>query len=302
MIEQGAGMATSQVAPGGAMPTEPRIAQPQPAAQQAPQYKVRPGFVPVNGGDEYRPSTAEEEKFYGTKGQVSKKTGKFSPITPPPGMVIRQSPGGGIEFIQGAGAADRFTKAAEEAKKQTVQSADVNVQDLMEVKRLYASVMQSKGILPAAKRKLESMTPGTELYTIQSELIKPFQDRLGLEQITQMRQSSPTGAALGNPSNAEGQQLRSKFGSLDATASPAIFNRNVNRAIESYLDVIHGTPEQRDKLVEEGKITEQQNAQIEALYPSSTMNTMGIEQPRQTGGTGNPAIDEIIQRNNIKIK
>jgi hypothetical protein len=85
-----------------------------------------------------------------------------------------------------------------------------------------------------------------------------------------MRQSSPTGAALGNPSNAEGQQLRSKFGSLDATASPAIFNRNVNRAIESYLDVIHGTPEQRDKLVEEGKITEQQNAQIEALYPSST--------------------------------
>jgi hypothetical protein len=50
MIEQGAGMATSQVAPGGAMPTEPRIAQPQPAAQQAPQYKVRPGFVPVGGG------------------------------------------------------------------------------------------------------------------------------------------------------------------------------------------------------------------------------------------------------------
>jgi hypothetical protein len=47
MIEQGAGMATSQAAPSGAMPTEPRMAQPQPAAQQAPQYQVRPGFAPV---------------------------------------------------------------------------------------------------------------------------------------------------------------------------------------------------------------------------------------------------------------
>ncbi len=49
MIEEGAGMATSQAAPSGAMPTEPRMAQPQPAAQQAPQYQVRPGFVPVAG-------------------------------------------------------------------------------------------------------------------------------------------------------------------------------------------------------------------------------------------------------------
>jgi hypothetical protein len=49
IIEQGAGMRTAQVAPSGAMPTEPRMAQPQPAAQQAPQYQVRPGFVPVAG-------------------------------------------------------------------------------------------------------------------------------------------------------------------------------------------------------------------------------------------------------------
>jgi hypothetical protein len=49
MIEQGAGMATSQAAPSGAMPTEPRMTQPQPATQQAPQYQVRPGFVPVAG-------------------------------------------------------------------------------------------------------------------------------------------------------------------------------------------------------------------------------------------------------------
>jgi hypothetical protein len=48
MIEQGAGMATSQAAPSGAMPTEPRMAQAQPQpTPQAPQYQVRPGFAPV---------------------------------------------------------------------------------------------------------------------------------------------------------------------------------------------------------------------------------------------------------------
>jgi hypothetical protein len=54
MIEQSAGMATAQAAPSGAMPTEPRMAQPQPAAQQAPQYQVRPGFVPVAGAKQQK--------------------------------------------------------------------------------------------------------------------------------------------------------------------------------------------------------------------------------------------------------
>jgi len=297
-IERNQSLATAQAGQPNQMSTEPSInQQPQPA----PRQMVR--GVPVGGGTaQFRPSTPEEEKMYGSKGQVNISTGEFKPIRPPSGMVIRQSPGGGIEFIQGAGATDRFAQASKEAEKQKLQAADRNIQDLMEVKRRYSSVMQSKGILPAAARKLEAVTPGTELYTIQNDLLKQFQSRLGLEQLTELRMASPSGAAVGNPTNEEGIRLQSKFGSLDATASPEIFKRNINRAIEDYLDTIHGTPEQREKLIEEGKITAKQNAEIEAQYPSSTMDTMGIEQPRQTGGTGNPAIDEIIQRNNIQIK
>jgi hypothetical protein len=297
MIEQTAGIATSQTAPSGAMPTEPRInQQPQPA----PRRMVR--GIPVGGGaasSKFRPANAEEVSKYGTQGQVNVETGEFKPIRPPSGVSLRQLPGGGFEFVQGAGAVDRFAQASKEAEKQKLQAADRNIQDLMEVKRRYSSVMQSKGILPAAARKLEANTWGTELYTIQNDLLKQFQSRLGLEQLTELRMASPSGAAVGNPTNEEGIRLQSKFGSLDATASPEIFKRNIDRAIEDYLDTIHGTPEQREKLIEEGKITAKQNAEIEAQYPSSTMDTMGIEQPRQTGGTGNPAIDEIKKRNNL---
>ena len=65
MIKQSAGMRTAQAAPSGAMPTEPRMAQPQPAAQQAPQYQVRPGFVPTGpkgGQKEAKIITGEEAK------------------------------------------------------------------------------------------------------------------------------------------------------------------------------------------------------------------------------------------------
>jgi hypothetical protein len=65
MIQEGAGMATAQMIPRGSMPTEPRMAQPQPSAQQAQQYQVRPGFVPVkpNGGQkEAKIITGEEAK------------------------------------------------------------------------------------------------------------------------------------------------------------------------------------------------------------------------------------------------
>jgi hypothetical protein len=314
MIEEGSGMATSQAAPSGAMPTEPRMAQPQPT-QQAPQYKVRPGFVPVGGGAAQGTIMTQQQvnELEASGRQVSAvptPDGNFRVTsvrtgTPQMGFEMTYDQQGRPILKQSAtriGATDRFAQASKEAEKQKLQAADRNIQDLMEVKRRYSSVMQSKGILPAALRKLEASTMGTELYTIQNDLLKQFQSRLGLEQLTELRMASPSGAAVGNPTNEEGIRLQSKFGSLDATASPEIFKRNINRAIEDYLDTIHGTPEQREKLIEDGKITKQQNAQIEMQYPSSTMDTMGIEQPRQTGGTGNPAIDEIIQRNNIQIK
>jgi len=70
MIEQGAGMRTAQAAPSGTMPTEPRMAQPQPAVQQAPQYKVRPGFVPVGGRQQQKTVkvvSGEEAQRFGLK-------------------------------------------------------------------------------------------------------------------------------------------------------------------------------------------------------------------------------------------
>jgi hypothetical protein len=86
MIEQGAGMATSQAAPSGAMPTEPRMAQPQPT-QQAPQYQVRPGFAPVKSA---------QKDVQIVKGQEAEKLG----LDPMGTYKVEMNPDGSISDAQ----------------------------------------------------------------------------------------------------------------------------------------------------------------------------------------------------------
>jgi len=87
MIEQSAGMRTAQAAPSGAMPTEPRMAQPQPAAQQAPQYQVRPGFVPVKSA---------QKDVQIVKGQEAEKLG----LDPMGTYKVEMNPDGSISDAQ----------------------------------------------------------------------------------------------------------------------------------------------------------------------------------------------------------
>ena len=76
-IEQGAGMATAQNVPQGAVATEPSMAtqQPQLPQQTAPQWSPPSGFVPKQG--KFRKASPEEEAYYGTRGQVNLETGEF---------------------------------------------------------------------------------------------------------------------------------------------------------------------------------------------------------------------------------
>ena len=67
MMQESASMATAQMTPSGAMLTESRMAQTQPQpTPQAPQYQVRPGFVPVK---------SSQKAVQIVKGQEAEKLG-----------------------------------------------------------------------------------------------------------------------------------------------------------------------------------------------------------------------------------
>lgn len=68
-----------------------------------------------------------------------------------------------------------------------------------------------------------------------------------IESLTAMRQSSPTGGALGNVTEKEGQMLAAASGALDANASAEDFQRALDNYERTLLRIVHG-PEAGDRI------------------------------------------------------
>jgi hypothetical protein len=84
-----------------------------------------------------------------------------------------------------------------------------------------------------------SNIPGTEAYDVRA-LTQTIRSNIGFDQLQQMRESSPTGGALGNVTLPEIERLESVLGNLDQSQSEEQFLRNLDRLEQVYLDIIHG--------------------------------------------------------------
>jgi spore germination cell wall hydrolase CwlJ-like protein len=80
-------------------------------------------------------------------------------------------------------------------------------------------------------------TRAADLY----ETLKTVKSATSIQQLNEMRQSSPTGGALGNVTEGEHALLQSVFSSLEQRQSQAQFLRNLGIARQVYMDIINGT-------------------------------------------------------------
>ena len=63
---------------------------------------------------------------------------------------------------------------------------------------------------------------------------------LGFDKLQAMRDASPTGGALGQVSEMELRQLNAAFGDFEQSLSPEELKYNLSKALQVYMDVIHG--------------------------------------------------------------
>jgi hypothetical protein len=83
-------------------------------------------------------------------------------------------------------------------------------------------------------------TPGVTGKAREAEAIYDrIMARGGFSELQEMRNASPTGGALGNVSNAEGQQLRAAFAAIDRRQDP----ESVRRAIDDAIVRLQGSKE-----------------------------------------------------------
>jgi len=71
-------------------------------------------------------------------------------------------------------------------------------------------------------------------------LLTTIKGNLGFDKLQAMRDASPTGGALGQVSELELKQLNAAFGDFDQSLSPEELKYNIQKALHTYMNIIHG--------------------------------------------------------------
>lgn len=234
----------------------------------------------------------------GQKYQVSAQ-GKVSPISTPGGMetITEVGPDGRttIRQITGKSAGKKTVDPMVESKDKDRAKAETE-QFLTQVNMLgsmFDELPQEDNTAGSVARIIQSKIPGTTGYDA-AKVFESLQGLARVEKMQQLRNGSPTGSTgMGQLSNAEGEALAKAFlGSLDINTRPKTFKTNLLLAQTKLLDEIHGSQRLRHQWMKDGKITPEQNAEVEAQYPDVMVDIKGnivprpkIQQPQQSSSS-----------------
>ena len=105
-------------------------------------------------------------------------------------------------------------------------TSDNLIKDLERLKK-HPGLSNITGVI--AGRTPSLTTQGREAQALYDKILA----RGGFQELQALRQSSPTGGALGNVSNQEGQSLRQAFGALDRTQDASSIRSEIDRLVEN---------------------------------------------------------------------
>jgi hypothetical protein len=186
-----------------------------------------------------------------------------------------------VQAIPGS-PAEAKKKAAEEKRKarekQTSTEAQFAVQD---INRAISIIDDPEGVLPATGMTayLSKHVPGTGAYDL-DQVLESVRANVGFKQLTDMRNASPTGGALGQVSDRENKLLQAIKGTLVTSVSPAIIRDNLLRLKELFLDAWYGTEAERQEAVLSGLMTAEEAGALARERETAGLDV--FQAPQQT--------------------
>jgi hypothetical protein len=213
--------------------------------------KVRPGEIPEFPG-------------------VKLETGMTYLIDPATGKVLKDETGLPVtQALPGSKRAAEFEKAKKQAEDRQSYSEFTLAPQIDAIGVALAKIREGaldipilpEGQISNVTRGLLSGLPGTGAESVQNA-IGTVASIISLEALKQMRLNSPTGGALGNVSDKEGQRLEAAKGDLSVARSPKEVEFNLMRVQNLVIDMVYGTEAVRAKLPK--PIQEEINRRIEA--------------------------------------
>lgn len=161
------------------------------------------------------------------------------------------------------------------------QAGNTVVQDLGRALELLPDMVQGKGIIGANARLVKSKIAGSSEANI-LKFIDSALSNVGLDRLQQMRESSPTGGALGQVPIAQQLRLEKVLGSLDLGQRPDVIESNIKRVMNVYFDIMNGDTQERQSLVDSGQMSQAEFDRVEDLRFDLPFDELGRKVSAQT--------------------
>lgn len=133
-------------------------------------------------------------------------------------------------------------------------------------------------IVTANLRIAASKVPGTAEYQFMNNIESALAN-VGLDVLQNMRDNSPTGGALGQVPIQQQQRLEQVLGAFKIGMPRPVIEENLKYMNNAYMDIMYGSKPERDALVAQGKLSPEQNAQIDRAYYDLNWDRFGRMAP-----------------------
>ena len=162
--------------------------------------------------------------------------------------------------------AARDAKADKKIKAKAVKARAANtvIQDVGRALELVEQNPNASGPLAM----IAQFNPMADAFVVQGH-VQSALSNVGLDTLQAMRESSPTGGALGQVPVQQQKRLEQVLGSLKVYNPRGVQIDNLKRVHNIYRDIIHGTPDQIDAAVRAGKISPEDGARLGRRYELS---------------------------------
>tara|TARA_R100001082_G_scaffold103736_1_gene74611 strand:- start:1784 stop:3223 length:1440 start_codon:yes stop_codon:yes gene_type:complete len=204
---------------------------PSGAGTMTPPSRVVPQLAPS-----IRPSTVPAASQ--GDGRQESQLGKITPIPGSPAAIEAEA-----------------LKAKKKGRQSQKERAGLTViQDLRRALEIVRSSPMATGVPAEVTADLPlvgKQTPAGEAKA----LVESALSNVGLDTLQTMRENSPTGGALGQVPIQQQKRLEQVLGSLDVGQRTEVVEDNLKRVINIYMDIVYGTPDEIQKLVDKGEIS-----------------------------------------------
>jgi hypothetical protein len=235
-----------------------------PAAMQVPSYAI-----PLEVDKETYEQNVEAGGLFG---QRNTKTGEFKAYPGQTGgRITKFNPETGqFEIIEGSAAggakAEKAAKAERSSKFQETRQTNFIIDKANEAENIIDNSISTYGagtVIDIAKSRI----PGTQEYKLKNQIFPALKDSIALDSLKQLKAASPTGSSgLGSLTEKEGNRLENMYGVLDVSGDKATLKNDIKRLKQTAFDYIHGSKDEREKALQKGDITKDQNDQVERMY------------------------------------